>query len=489
MNLSCMEDNAQRAWSVDDGDGRPRHYCGLFGVYGVPNAAQLIYQGLFSLQHRGQEGAGIVVSDGAKVRSVKGMGLVNEVFNRKDLSAELPGAIGVGHVRYSTTGSSRPQNVQPLVVECYDGIWSIAHNGNLTNAKRLRRSYQEAGAIFQTSTDSEILLHLIADPMYRTRPRRVERALSELQGAFSFLIMTKDSIMAARDPFGFRPLSIGKLGSGYVFSSETCALEQIGADFVRDVLPGELVIVDQRGIRGHTFCEPVTGSLGQCIFEHVYFARPDSNVFGQSVHDVRVRLGRRLAEENPVQADIVTPIPDSGNAAALGYSQASGIPLDYGFIRNHYIGRTFIMPTTAQRADGVDMKLAVVPSVVRGKRIVVVDDSLIRGTTSKRRIQSLRDAGATEIHLRISCPPTKHPCYFGIDFPSSDELIAAQNSIEEVRKFIGADSLGYLGMDGLLSAVDHPGDYCTGCFTGKYPFEAVEHHNKHELENTAATSV
>lgn len=465
---------------------RPRHFCGLFGAYGVPKAAQVTYTGLFALQHRGQEGAGIVASDGAVVRSIKGMGLVGEVFAKRNLEAELPGEIAVGHVRYSTTGSPRPQNVQPLVVECIDGIWGIAHNGNLTNARSLRRSYQEAGAIFQTSTDSEILLHLIADPLYRTRPRRVERALAELQGAFAFLLMTKDCLMAARDPYGFRPLSIGKLGSGYVFASETCALEQVGADFVRDVHPGELVTVDARGIRGTTFCEPVTSSLGQCIFEHVYFARPDSMVFGQSVHDARIRLGRRLAAEHPATADIVVPVPDSGNAAALGYSQASGIPLDYGFIRNHYVGRTFIMPTQGQRADSADMKLAVVPGVVRGRRIVVVDDSLIRGTTSRRRIEALRDAGASEIHVRISCPPTRHPCFFGIDFPSSKELIASTRSVEEVAKFIGADSLGYLSLEGLKSAVDHPGDFCTGCFTGTYPVDASDHHDKHELENSTA---
>ncbi|MFH0908053.1 MAG: amidophosphoribosyltransferase [bacterium] len=473
---------------MTDTDERPRHYCGLFGVFGVPDVPRTIYNGLFSLQHRGQEGAGIVVSDGANVNSVKGTGLVGEVFSRNALST-LHGHMGIGHVRYSTTGSSRVQNVQPLVVECIDGIWAIAHNGNLTNARKLRHAYQEAGAIFQTSTDSEVLLHLIADPMYRTRPRRVERALAELQGAFSFLIMTKDCVIAARDPYGFRPLSIGKLGAGYVFASETCALEQVGAEYVRDVMPGELVVVDERGIRSSTFCEPVSGSLGQCIFEHVYFARPDSMVFGQSVHDSRVRLGRSLAQEHPVDADIVIAVPDSGNAAALGFSQASHIPLDYGFIRNHYIGRTFIMPSVDQRADSVDMKLAVVPGVVKGKRIVVVDDSVIRGTTSRRRINALREAGATEIHMRISCPPTRHPCYFGIDFPSRSELIAAEHSVEEIRKYIGADSLAYLCHDGLLRAVDHPADFCTGCFTGKYPVPVTEEHNKHELEIGSGTTV
>ena len=467
---------------------KPRHYCGIFGVFGVKDPARIMHQGLFSLQHRGQEGTGMVVSNGTQVRSVKGMGLVQELVARKEF-LDLQGHLGIGHVRYSTTGAPRPQNVQPLVVECIDGIWAIAHNGNLTNASQLRRSYQEAGAIFQTSTDSEVLVHLIADPMFRTRPRRVERALAELQGAFSFLIMTKDSVMAARDPYGFRPLSIGKLGSGYVFASETCALELVGADYIRDVLPGEVVTDEEKGIRSTTFCEPISGSLGQCIFEHVYFARPDSTIFGQNVHDVRFKLGHNLAREAPVAADIVIPIPDSGNVAALGYSQESGIPLDYGFIRNHYIGRTFIMPTVGQRAESADMKLAVVPGVVRGKRIIVVDDSLIRGTTSRRRVQALREAGAKEIHLRISCPPTRHPCYFGIDFPSRSELVAADHSVEEICKFIGADSLAYLSLEGLRASVDHPSDFCNGCFTGVYPYPVTGELDKLAHEVVAETTI
>jgi amidophosphoribosyltransferase len=463
-------------------DGKPREYCGIFGAFGVPDAAQVISLGLFALQHRGQEGAGIVTSNGEKVRSIKGMGLLSEVFANQDIGV-LEGDLGIGHVRYSTTGASKPQNLQPLVVECSDGIWSIAHNGNLVNAGTLRKAYQEAGAIFQTSTDSEILVHLIADPMYRTRPRRVERALAELRGAFSFLIMTKDTVMAARDPHGFRPLSIGKLGEGYVLASETCALDQVGATFLRDVRPGELVTVDANGLQSSTFAEPPAGSLGQCIFEHVYFARPDSVVFGESVHEVRMKLGRRLAQEHPVEADIVVPIPDSGTPAALGYSQASGIPMDYGFIRNHYVGRTFIMPEVAKRAQTVDKKLAVLPQVVRGKRVVVVDDSIIRGNTSQRRVQALRNAGASEIHIRISCPPTRHPCYFGIDFPSRDELIAAGRTEEEIKTHLGVDSLGYLSQEGLLSAVQEKADFCMGCFSGKYPLEAEPGHSKYVLES------
>lgn len=478
-----MKEQAPRRGSLE-----AREHCGVVGVFGVPDAAKVIHAALFALQHRGQEGAGIAVSDGERLRSIKGMGLLSEVFAERSLS-ELPGHLGIGHVRYSTTGSSRPQNVQPIVFECLDGLWALAHNGNLTNAGKMRRAYQEAGAIFQTSTDSEILMHLIADPVYRSRTRRVERALSDLEGSFSFVLMTKDRVKATRDRYGFRPLSIGRLGNGYVFASETCALDQVGAVHERDVLPGELVVADSKGIRSTTFCEPVSGQLGQCIFEHVYFARPDSIVFGQSVHETRVRLGRRLAQEHPVEADLVIPVPDSGSAAALGFSQQSGIPVDHGFIRNHYVGRTFIMPEMEQRADSVDMKLAVVPGVVRDRRLVVVDDSIIRGTTSRRRIHALRKAGAKEIHLRISCPPTQHPCFFGIDFPSRAELIAAQQSLAEITGYVGADSVAYLSLEGLLSAFENPGDYCTGCFSGRYPAPVAEEHTKKALEKAGAVEV
>lgn len=464
-----------------DHDG-PRESCGIFGIFGIPDAAPLIRAGLFSLQHRGQEGAGIVASDGTKVRSTKGVGLVTEVLQPETLRG-MPGHLGIGHVRYSTTGASRIQNVQPLVVECSDGIWAIAHNGNLINAQALRRMYQDSGAIFQTSTDSEVLIHLLADPMYRNRPRRVARALAELKGAFAFLLMTKDCVMAARDPLGFKPLSIGKLGNGYVFSSETCALTQIGATYVRDVEPGELVIVDAAGLRSTWFAEKESKGFSQCVFEHVYFARPDSQVFGQSVHSIRVKLGMRLAQEHPVEADLVTAVPDSGNSAALGFSRHSGIPLDFGFMRNHYVGRTFIMPDSEARANSVDMKLAVVADVVRGKRVVVVDDSIIRGTTSRRRVTALREAGAKEIHMRISCPPTINPCFFGIDFASQNELIAANQTMEDVRAFTGADSLGYLSLEGLLSPFPNAPDYCTACFSGKYPLDVSRMQGKNALES------
>ena len=466
------------------GSDSPREFCGVFGVYGVTDVAATIYQGLFSLQHRGQEGAGIVVADGRQVRSIKGQGVVSEVFAGKDVHT-LTGHLGIGHVRYSTTGSTRIQNVQPLVAECVDGIWAVAHNGNLVNAEGLRRMYQEAGAIFQTSTDSEVLIHLLADPMYRTRPRRVGRALAELEGAFAFLLMTRNCMMAARDPHGFRPLSIGRLGDGYVVASETCALDQVGATFLRDVEPGELVVFDESGMHSSVFAETEGACKGAgCIFEMVYFARPDSRVFGKNVHLARVAYGKRLAQEHPVDADIVISIPDSGNSAALGYSIGSGIPLDYGFIRNHYIGRTFIMPQQNERSRSVDMKLAVLPEAVKGKRVVVVDDSIVRGTTSKRRVLRLREAGAKEVHMRISCPPLRHPCFYGIDFPTSEELVAHGREVDEICKFIEADSLGYLSLEGLFEPFENQGcGFCSACFTGKYPTDITGISGKHAMEN------
>lgn len=468
-------------------DDHPKEECGVFGVFGVENAASVIYKGLFSLQHRGQEGAGIVVSDNEEMRSAKGQGLVGEVFANKDWDS-LPGKLGIGHVRYSTTGSTSIQNVQPIVVECVDGLWSVAHNGNLVNAERLRKMYQDAGALFQTSTDSEVLVHLLADPMFRTRPKRVARALAELKGSFSFLIMNKGRVMAARDPNGFRPLSIGKLGEGWVFSSETCALTQVGAEYVRDIEPGELVFVDKDGFRSHRFAEPENSHSAQCVFEMVYFARPDSNVFGKNVHMVRLQYGEQLAKEHPVDADIVISVPDSGNSAALGYSRASGIPLDYGFMRNHYVGRTFIMPVQDERATTVDMKLAVMAEVVKGKRVVMVDDSIIRGTTSNRRVQALKDAGATEVHVRITCPPTANPCFYGIDFPTRDELVANGRTIDDICKFLGADSLGYLSIEGLLMPYDKPENFCAACFTGEYPVDISHMRGKGALEAVTKTA-
>ncbi len=461
----------------------PKEFCGLCGVYGVSDVGQTLYQGLFTLQHRGQEGAGIATADGKEVYSVRGQGLVNEVFGRQDWS-ELPGHLGIGHVRYSTTGATRIQNVQPLIAECVDGVWAVAHNGNLVNAEKMRRMYQEAGAIFQTGTDSEVLIHLLADPMYRTRPRRVARALAELDGAFCFLLMTRNCMLAARDRHGFRPLSIGRLGDGYVVASETCALDQVGATFLRDVEPGELVIFDESGMHSSFFAEDTERKSASCIFEMVYFARPDSRVFGKNIHEVRVQYGRQLAKEHPVDADVVIAVPDSGNSAALGYSMESKIPLEHGFIRNHYVGRTFIMPQQQDRSRGVDLKLAVLREVVKGKRVVVVDDSVVRGTTARRRVQRLREAGASEVHMRVSCPPIKHPCFYGIDFPTSKELIAGGMDVDEIRQYLGADSLGYLSLEGLFMPFESQLGFCSACFTGEYPTDVSSMSgNKLALEN------
>jgi amidophosphoribosyltransferase len=466
-------------------DDEPRESCGLFGAFGIPSVAEVIYTGLFSQQHRGQEGAGIVVSDGNRLRYHKGAGHVHDVFGPENIAA-LQGSHGIGHVRYSTTGASRPQNVQPLVAECVDGLWAIAHNGNLTNAAELRRNYQQSGSIFQTTTDSEVLVHLLADPHYRNRCQHVGRALAELRGAFSFLLMSRDSVMAARDPLGFRPLVIGTLDGGYIFASETCALRQVGATYVRDVEPGELVKVTARGLASYRFAEAAS-RCAQCVFELVYFARPDSSVFGYNVHQTRIQYGMRLAKEHPVDADIVLPIPDSGVAAALGYSRASGIPFDMGFIRNHYVGRTFIMPENAQRARGVDMKLSIMPEVVQRKRVVVVDDSIVRGNTVQRRVARLREAGAREVHVRISCPPIRHPCFFGIDFATSSELVAASRDVEQVRAYIGADSLGYLSEEGLLAPfADGPRKFCKACFNGDYPVDISQMRGKLDLEDQQA---
>jgi amidophosphoribosyltransferase len=476
----------QPASSPEPSDA-PKESCGVMAVYGIDPAADAIYAGLFAQQHRGQEGAGITVSDGIRLHVHKGPGLVQEVFNDGGLS-RLPGRLGIGHVRYSTCGASRTENVQPLVAECADGTWAIAHNGNLTNAAQLRRAYQQSGSIFQTTTDSEVLVHLLADPYYRNRIRRVGRALAELQGAYSFVLMTRDSIMAARDPHGFKPLVMGRIGEAYVFASESCALRQIGAEYVREVEPGELLTVNENGLASYRFAEPAAcGS--RCVFEMVYFARPDSLVFGCNVHQVRVQYGMRLAQEHPVAADVVIPIPDSGMAAAIGYSRASGIPLDMGFIRNHYVGRTFIMPEAGQRAAGADLKLAVLPETVAGRRVIVVDDSIVRGNTVRQRVALLRTCGATEVHVRISCPPTRHPCFYGIDFATEAELIAANRTVEEVRVWVGADSLGYLSEEGLLAPFPEGAmRFCRACFTGRYPVEVTDRQGKLALEPGVASN-
>lgn len=452
------------------GDDHPREECGLFGIFGCSEAPKVIYDGLFALQHRGQEGAGIAVSDEGKIRCAKGLGLLSQAVGVSRV-AGMKGNIGIGHVRYSTTGGAgRAQNVQPLIGDCADGRWAVAHNGNIVNAAELRAIYQESGSIFQTGTDSEMLLHLLADPKYRHDPERMSKACETLKGAYSFLVMSGDTLYAVRDPHGFKPLVMGRLGKAWVFASETCALTQVGATYDREIEPGELVAVNASGMTSRRLAR-IGAGLSHCVFEMVYFARPDSRVFGHNVHQVRAAYGERLAEEHPVDADIVVAVPDSGNSAALGYARKSRIPFEMGFIRNHYVGRTFIMPGQEERANQVDKKLAVMPETIRGKRVVVVDDSIVRGTTMRKRVKALRNAGAREVHLRIACPPVTHPCYYGIDFPTHGELIASRLPVEEIRRFMDADSLGYLSIPGLLSPYSDKRAFCIACFDGEYPME------------------
>jgi amidophosphoribosyltransferase len=449
-------------------DDRFHDRCGLFGIFRHAEAANLTYLGLYALQHRGQESAGIVTSDGDKVRCEKGMGLVNDVFDDKRLQA-LPGNMAIGHVRYSTAGDTVAENAQPYLIDCHRGPIAVCHNGNLVNAATLKQQLEAAGAIFQSNSDTEVILHLYA----RSHKERLEDAIStsltKLMGAFSLLFLTKDSLVAARDPWGFRPLVVGQLGDATIVTSETCALDLIDAEYVREVEPGELLVIDASGMRSFRPFPPEPKA--QCVFEHVYFARPDSVVFGRNVLESRLSLGRQLAREQPAAADIVVPVPDSGMGAALGYSEESGLPFQWGLIRNHYVGRTFIEPKQKVRSFGVKVKLNPVPSVLAGKRVVLIDDSIVRGTTSRKIVRMVREAGAREVHMRISSPPTTGPCYYGIDTPSKHELIAATHDVEEIRQHIEADSLGYLSQEGLLKAVgDTSGDrFCTACFSGRYP--------------------
>jgi len=450
-------------------DSDSGHYCGVMGVYGLPEAALITYLGLHSLQHRGQESAGIVTSDGSKIRSRKGMGLLSQAIPSTEL-VNLPGHIAIGHVRYSTTGSSKPQNIQPLVVDYSEGLLAIAHNGNLVNARTLRDEYEAWGSIFQTSTDSEVTVHLLAKPTHVAKPNNIAHCLNHVKGAYCFIFMREDRLIAARDPQGMRPLSIGKLENGYIVASETVAFDLVGATYIRDIEPGEMVTISDEGVKSEIFAPKEEISPAHCIFEHIYFARPDSNIFGENVHQVRYRLGQIMARENPVEADIVVAIPDSGYSAALGYCSESGYSLDRGLIRNHYVGRTFLAPAQKERVRAVNMKHNVVTDVVKGKRIILVDDSLIRGTTTKNLVRTLRENGAREVHMRISCPPNRFPCYYGIDFPTKEELLAANHSIEEMEKMLGVDSLRYISIEGMLSVVKLPKHhYCAACFNGKYP--------------------
>ena len=462
----------QQNWE-DDG---LHEECGVFGMYDLDgnDVASSIYYGLFALQHRGQESCGISVSDTfgpRKVDLLKGMGLVNEVFNSENLS-KLHGNIGVGHVRYSTAGESIPSNAQPLVINYVKGTLMLAHNGNLINANELRDELAYTGAIFQTTIDSEVIAYLVARERInaKTAQEAVTNAMKKLRGAYALVISSPRKLIGARDPFGFKPLCIGKRDNAYILASETCALDTIGAEFVRDVLPGEVVTIDKDGIKSDTsMCLP-KAKEARCVFEYIYFARPDSNFDGVSVYHSRIMAGRFLAMDSPVEADIVVGVPESGNAAAMGYAMESGIPYGTAFVKNSYVGRTFIKPQQKSRESSVRIKLNVLKEAVCGKRVIMIDDSIVRGTTSDRIVQMLKDAGATEVHVRISSPPFLYECYFGTDIPSRDQLIAHNRTIEEINEIIGADSLGYLRVERLKEIAGGLG-ICTGCFDEKYPME------------------
>jgi amidophosphoribosyltransferase len=446
-----------------------RDECGVFGIFGHPEAANLTYLGLYALQHRGQESAGIATSDGERMRFSRAMGHVAEAFDESALEM-LPGHLAIGHTRYSTAGESRLQNAQPFLIDCAHGQIAVAHNGNLVNARELREDLVRDGSIFQTGSDTEVILHLYARSKAPTIEDALVESIAQVRGAYSLALLTKNRLIAARDPSGFRPLALGQLGDAWIVCSETCALDLIGATYVRDVEPGEVLIISDGGVRSIKPFPP--SPLSHCVFEHVYFARPDSYVFGRSVNDVRTELGRVLAREAPADADVVVPIPDSGVCAAIGYAEQARLPLQMGLIRNHYVGRTFIQPQQSIRHFGVRVKLNPVRSILEGKSVVLLDDSLVRGTTSQKIVTMVKAAGAREVHLRISCPPTISPCYYGVDTPSRDELIAATHPIEEIRRFVEADSLAYLSLEGLRAAVGSAqGSYCTSCYTGVYPIQ------------------
>ncbi len=459
----------------------PKEYCGVFAVYGREDAAKLTYFGLYALQHRGQESAGIVASDGTNVSEHKGMGLVADVFTERDLD-RLRGHLAIGHVRYSTTGSSLLSNAQPFTVRHGGRTISIGHNGNLINAHILRKKLEGEGSIFQASMDSEIFVHLIAKNLRLGFEEAVIQALSQVKGAYSLVMMTEDTLIVARDPKGIRPLCLGRLDGVHVVASETCAFDLVEAEYVRDVEPGEILFINEDGVKSVKPWAQTRSAF--CIFEYIYFARPDSNIFGHNVYQIRKRQGAALAKEHPVEADVVMPFPDSGNYAALGYCEALGIPMEIGMIRNHYVGRTFIQPSQTMREFGVRVKLNPVKELIRGKKVVVIEDSIIRGTTTRTRIQTMRDAGAKEVHLLVSCPPHRYPCYYGIDFSTKGELIASESSVEEIRDYIGLDSLHYLSLDGLIEATRVEKEwFCLACFNGEYLVGPIdENASKHCLE-------
>ncbi|WP_010632496.1 amidophosphoribosyltransferase [Sporolactobacillus vineae] len=448
--------------------------CAVFGIWGHANAAKLTYYGLHSMQHRGQEGAGIAVTDGKHIYDHKGLGLVNDVFDHEKLENLSKGYAAIGHVRYSTQGGNSYANVQPLVFRSQKDSLSIAHNGNLVNAHKLKGELEERGSIFQTTSDTEVIAHLIKRDYADSFMESLKHALSVIKGAYALTMLTEHQLIAALDPNGLRPLSLGRLGDAWVVASETCAFDLIGATYVRDVNPGEIVMINNEGMRSEFFTNHTQPAI--CSMEYIYFSRPDSNIQGINVHAARKNLGKMLAQEAPVEADVVTGVPDSSISAAIGYAEATGIPYELGMIKNRYVGRTFIQPSQELREQGVKMKLSPVRAIIKGKRVVMVDDSIVRGTTSRRIVNMMREAGATEVHVRISSPPITHPCFYGIDTSTSSELIAATHSVEEIRKEIGADSLVYLSVDGLMKAIGRDPalkncGQCLACFTGKYPTE------------------
>jgi len=454
--------------------------CGVFGVYGHPEAAKLTYLGLHALQHRGQESAGIISTDGKRLYAHRAMGLVHDTFTPKDLSG-LPGAASIGHVRYSTAGGSLLKNAQPLAVDYARGSIAVAHNGNLTNAEELREKLEARGSIFQSQADTEVIIHLLAMSTQRAIEDRIADALSHVKGAYSLVFLTEDALIAVRDPMGIRPLALGKLpGSDIpnVVASEPTAFDLIDAKPVREIAAGEMIIIDKDGLRTSSPFPPA--GRKSCVFEYVYFARPDSKMWGATVYEVRKNLGRRLAEEQPADCDIVIPVPDSGVPAAMGYADRAGLPFELGLIRSHYVGRTFIEPEQSIRHFGVKLKLNPVSDTIRGRRVVVIDDSIVRGTTSRKIVKMVRDAGAKEVHMRISSPPIRWPCYYGIDTPTRSELVGASHTSDEIGRYITADSLGYLSLEGMLEAVTKtrgcevvPGDFCHACFSGEYPIEVA----------------
>jgi len=451
--------------------------CGVFGIYNNLEASNLTYLGLHALQHRGQESAGIVTSDGVNLHKHKDMGLVSDIFDEATLSG-LPGQHAIGHVRYSTTGSSQTKNMQPIVINYFRGALAIAHNGNLTNAKTLRDELEGEGAIFQSTTDTEVIVHLIAKSKEEKLVRRIIEALTRCKGAYSLMFLTPESVIAVRDPYGFRPLVMGKLGDSVVFASETCAFDLIEAEYTREVEPGELILVDKNGVQ--SFKPFGETKHAYCVFEYIYFARPDSFLTGRNVYQVRKELGKQLAKEHPADADIVVAVPDSGVPSAMGFAEEAGLPLEMGLLRSHYVGRTFIQPQQSIRNFGVKLKLNAIKEVLEGKRVVIIDDSIVRGTTSRKIVKMIRSAGAKEVHMRISSPPTKFSCYYGIDTPLKEELIANSLDVDEIRKYITSDSLGYLSLEGVMKAVEdtkklNGGEtFCNACFTGKYPVELTD---------------